>query len=263
MGQKTHPTGFRLGVIKKWDSNWYAEGSYVESLHSDLQLRRYIKKELYHAGISSVQIERKGKQVKINIFAARPGIIIGKKGQEVDKLKSQIQKMLAGKELFLNIKEERKPEISAQLVAESIATQLERRVAFRRAMKKSVSTAMRFGAKGIRINCSGRLAGAEIARMEWYREGRVPLHTLRADIDYGTAEAHTTYGIIGVKVWIFRGEVYFGKDARRLEEQRKIRSQKHIEEAVEAAKAEMGITEPADARRGSPVDDASADEFEE
>lgn len=263
MGQKTHPIGFRLGVIKKWDSTWYAEGNYVESLHSDLQLRRFIKKELYHAGISSVLIERKGKQVKVNIFAARPGIIIGKKGQEVDKLKAQIQKMLAGKELFLNIKEERKPEISAQLVAESIATQLERRVAFRRAMKKSVSTAMRFGAKGIRINCSGRLAGAEIARMEWYREGRVPLHTLRADIDYGTAEAHTTYGIIGVKVWIFRGEIYFGKDARRLEEQRKIRSQKQVEDAVEAAKAEMGIAAPVEGRKARPADDASADEFEE
>jgi small subunit ribosomal protein S3 len=263
MGQKTHPIGFRLGVIKKWDSNWYAEGTYVESLHSDLRLRRYIKKELYHAGISSVQIERKGKQVKINIFAARPGIIIGKKGQEVDKLKAQIQKMLAGKELFLNIKEERKPEISAQLVAESIATQLERRVAFRRAMKKSVSTAMRFGAKGIRINCSGRLAGAEIARMEWYREGRVPLHTLRADIDYGTAEAHTTYGIIGIKVWIFRGEIYFGKDARRLEEQRKIRSQKQIEEAVEAARAEMGITGATAVRGKDAADNATAEEVEE
>ncbi|MBI4665576.1 MAG: 30S ribosomal protein S3 [Nitrospinae bacterium] len=243
MGQKTHPLGFRLGIIKKWESNWYAEGSYADNLHSDLKLRAFIKKELYHAGVSSVQLERKGKQVKVNIFAARPGIIIGKKGQEVDKLKSQVQKMLAGSEVFLNIKEERKPEINAQLVAENIALQLERRVAFRRAMKKAVSTAMRFGAKGIRVNASGRLAGAEIARMEWYREGRVPLHTIRADIDFGFAEAKTTYGIIGVKVWLFRGEVYFGKDARRLEEQRKLRSQRQIEEAVEAAKAEMGIGE--------------------
>jgi len=242
MGQKTHPTGFRIGIIKKWESSWYAEGaSFAENLHSDIKLRKFVKKELYHSGVASVQIERKGKQVKVNIFSAKPGIIIGKKGQEVDKLKANIQKMLPGQEVFLNIKEERKPEINAQLVAENIAMQLERRVAFRRAMKKAVSTALRFGAKGIRVNCSGRLAGAEIARAEWYREGRVPLHTLRADVDFGFAEARTTFGVIGVKTWVYKGDVYFGKDARRLEEQRKLRSQKQIEEAVEAAKADLAV----------------------
>ncbi|MBF0170137.1 MAG: 30S ribosomal protein S3 [Nitrospinae bacterium] len=239
MGHKTHPTGFRLGIIKKWDSTWYAEKDYAANLHSDLKIRDFVKKELYHAGIASVQIERKGKQLRVNIFAARPGIIIGKRGQEVDKLKARLQAMHPDNEVALNIKEERKPELSAQLVAESIALQLERRVAFRRAMKKSVGTAMRFGAKGIRINCAGRLAGAEIARTEWYREGRVPLHTIRADIDYGFAEARTTFGVIGIKVWLFRGEVLFGKEARRLEEQRKLRSQKQIEVVVEAAKADL------------------------
>lgn len=239
MGQKVHPTGFRLGAIKDWESNWYTEASYADYLHSDMQVRKFIKKDLYHAGISSIQVERKGNQIKINIFAARPGIIIGKKGQEVDRLKRRIQKMLPGKEIFLNIKEVRKPEINAQLVAENIALQLERRVAFRRAMKKSISTSMRFGAKGVRINCAGRLAGAEIARTEWYREGRVPLHTIRANIEYGFAEAKTTFGIIGVKVWVYLGDIYFGKEARRLEEQRKLRNQLKIEEAVEAAKADL------------------------
>ena len=244
MGQKTHPTGFRLGIIKNWDSNWYAErGDYADTLHSDLAVRDFIKKELYHAGIARIGIERKGKQAKINIFAARPGIIIGKRGQEVDRLKKQIQKRLPGLEIYLNIKEERKPEISAQLVAENIAMQLIRRIAFRRAMKKTVGSSLRFGAKGIRVQCSGRLAGSEIARTEWYREGRVPLHTIRANVEYGFAEAKTTYGIIGIKVWIFKGDVYFGKEARRLEEQRKIRSQKKVEEAVEAAKADLGIDE--------------------
>ncbi len=239
MGQKTHPTGFRLGIIKDWESNWYAKASYVEYLHTDLKLRAHIKKKLYHAGISSIKIERKGKQIKINIFAARPGIIIGKRGQEVDRLKVSIQQMVPENEIFLNIKEVRKPELNPQLVAESIALQLERRVAFRRAMKKSVSTTMRFGAKGIRINCAGRLAGAEIARTEWYREGRVPLHTIRADVSYGVAEANTTFGIIGIKVWIFTGEVLSGRDARRLETQKKLRAQKQIEEAVEAAKVSL------------------------
>lgn len=243
MGQKTHPIGFRVGIIKGWESNWYSEKGYAENLHSDLRLRKMIKKDLYHAGISSVQIERKGNNVRLHINAARPGIIIGKKGHEVDKLKKSIQAALPGKELFLNIKEERKPELSAQLVAENVALQLERRVAFRRAMKKAVATSMRFNAKGIRINCAGRLAGAEIARTEWYREGRVPLHTIRADIDYGFAEANTTFGIIGIKTWIFRGNFYFGKEARKLEEQRKMRSQKHIEEVVEAAKVDLAKEE--------------------
>ena len=245
MGQKTHPIGFRLGIIKSWDSNWYAErGDYANLLHNDMGIRDYIKKELYHAGIARVTIERKSKQIKVNIFAARPGIIIGKKGQEVERLRTQLQKQFPEGEMQLNIKEERKPELSAQLVAENIAMQLIRRIAFRRAMKKTVSTSMRFGAKGIRVQCSGRLAGSEIARTEWYREGRVPLHTIRANVEYGVAEAKTTYGIIGVKVWIFKGEVYFGKEARRLEEQRKIRSQKQVDVAVEAAKADLGITDP-------------------
>jgi small subunit ribosomal protein S3 len=247
MGQKTHPVGFRLGVIKKWESNWFAEKDYADNLHADLKIRTFIKKELYHAGIARVEIERKGKQLRVNIFAARPGIIIGKKGQEVDKLKTRLQKMWPGNEIYLNIKEERKPELSAQLVAENIALQLERRVAFRRAMKKAVGTSMRFGAKGIRVNCAGRLAGAEIARTEWYREGRVPLHTIRADIDFGFAEARTTFGVIGVKVWLFKSEVLFGKEARRLEEQRKIRSQKQIEEVVSAAKADLGSEDTSEA----------------
>jgi len=257
MGQKVHPTGFRLGTIRDWESNWYTEGSYSDFLHGDLKVRKFIKKELYHAGIANIQIERKGKQLKINIFAARPGIIIGKRGQEVDKLKEQVQKRFPDREIFINIKEVRKPELNAQLVAENIALQLERRVAFRRAMKKSVSTAMRFGAKGIRINCAGRLARAEIARTEWYREGRVPLHTIRADIDYGFAEAKTTFGIIGVKVWLFLGEIYTGRDARRLEEQRKLRSQKQIEEAVEAAKADLGLQ--AEAGAGDSPDSKKAE----
>lgn len=240
MGQKTHPIGFRLGIIKSWDSNWYAEGaSYADLLQADMGIRNYIKKDLYHAGIARVTIERKSKQLKVNIFAARPGIIIGKRGQEVEKLRVQLQKRFPGGEIQLNIKEERKPELSAQLVAENIAMQLVRRIAFRRAMKKTVATSMRFGAKGIRVQCSGRLAGSEIARTEWYREGRVPLHTIRANVDYGVAEAKTTYGIIGIKIWIFKGEIYFGKEARRLEEQRKIRSQKQVDVAVEAAKADL------------------------
>lgn len=213
MGQKTHPTGFRLGVIKPWLSNWYAQANYAKQLHEDLALRKYIKKALFHAGISRVEIERRTKQIRINIHTARPGIIIGKKGAEVDQLKASLVKMIGDKiDLSLNILEIRRPELDATLVAENIAMQLEKRVAFRRAMKKSVLTTMRFGAKGVRINCSGRLGGAEIARMEWYREGRVPLHTLRADIDYGTAEAHTTFGLIGVKVWIFHGEVIKRRD---------------------------------------------------
>lgn len=206
MGQKVHPVGFRLGVIRTWDSKWYAEGDYARLLHEDVKLRAYLKKRLYHAGISKIELERAASKAKINIFAARPGIIIGKKGSEVEALKKELAK-LTDKEVFINIQEVRKPEIDAQLVAENVALQLERRVAFRRAMKKSVSQALKFGAQGIKINCSGRLGGAEMSRTEWYREGRVPLHTLRADIDYGFAEAKTTYGIIGVKVLIFKGEV--------------------------------------------------------
>lgn len=210
MGQKVHPIGFRLGVIRTWDSKWFATGDYAALLHEDIKLRNYLKKRLFHAGISKIELERAASKAKINIFAARPGIIIGKKGSEVEALKKELAK-LTDKEVFINIQEVRKPEIDAQLVAENVALQLERRVAFRRAMKKSVSQALKFGAKGIKINCSGRLGGAEMSRTEWYREGQVPLHTLRADIDYGFAEAKTTYGIIGVKVLIYKGEV-LGKD---------------------------------------------------
>jgi len=206
LGQKVHPIGFRLGVIRTWDSKWYAEGDYSQLLHEDIKLRNYLKKRLFHAGIAKIELERAASKAKVNIFAARPGIIIGKKGSEVEALKKELAK-LTDKEVFINIQEVRKPEIDAQLVAESVALQLERRVAFRRAMKKSVSQALKFGAQGIKITCSGRLGGAEMSRTEWYREGRVPLHTLRADIDYGFAEAKTTYGIIGVKVLIFKGEV--------------------------------------------------------
>ncbi|PLX78878.1 MAG: 30S ribosomal protein S3 [Desulfuromonas sp.] len=206
MGQKVHPIGFRLGVIKTWESRWFATQDYAGLVHEDIKLRDYLKKRLYHAGISRIEIERAASKAKVNIFAARPGIIIGKKGAEVEALKRELSK-LTDKEVFLNIQEVRKPEIDAQLVAENVALQMERRVAFRRAMKKAVGQALKFGAKGIKIECSGRLGGAEMSRREWYREGRVPLHTLRADIDYGFTEAKTTYGIIGVKVLIFKGEV--------------------------------------------------------
>jgi small subunit ribosomal protein S3 len=206
MGQKTHPIGFRLGIIKTWTSKWYEEKNYAKWLHEDLKLKKFIKKKLNHAGISAIEIERAANKAKINVYTARPGIVIGKRGAGVEQLKKEIQ-ALTDNEVYLNIQEVRKAEVNAQLVAENIATQLERRVAFRRAMKKAVATAMKFGAKGIKIHCGGRLGGAEMARREWYREGRVPLHTLRADIDYGFAEAHTTYGCIGVKCWIFKGEV--------------------------------------------------------
>ncbi|MFO0574636.1 MAG: 30S ribosomal protein S3 [Polyangia bacterium] len=206
MGQKTHPIGFRLGIIKSWTSKWYEEKNYSKWLHEDIRLKSEIKKRLSHAGIAAVEIERAANKAKINIYTARPGIVIGKRGAGVEQLKKDIQ-ALTDNEIFLNIQEVRKPETNAQLVAENIATQLERRVAFRRAMKKAIQTAMKFGAKGIRVSSSGRLGGAEMARYEWYREGRVPLHTLRADIDYGFAQAYTTYGVIGVKCWIFKGEV--------------------------------------------------------
>lgn len=206
MGQKINPIGFRLGVIKTWDSKWYSKADYAKLLHEDIKLREFLKKRLYHSGVSKIEIERAANKAKINIYTARPGLIIGKKGSEVETLKRDLTK-LTDKEVYLNIQEVRKPELDAQLVAENVALQLERRVAFRRAMKKSVTTALKFGAKGIRITCSGRLGGAEMSRTEWYREGRVPLHTLRADIDYGFSEAKTTYGIIGIKVLIFKGEV--------------------------------------------------------
>ncbi len=206
MGQKVHPVGFRLGVIRSWNSNWYEEKNYARCLKEDDVLRKYVKKACENAGVAKVEIERAANKVKISIHTARPGIVIGRKGAEIDRLKGELGK-LTSSEVILHIEEVRKPELDAQLVAETVATQLVRRVAFRRAMKKAVGTAMKMGAGGIRICCSGRLGGAEMARQEWYREGRVPLHTLRADIQYGYAIAKTTYGTIGVKVWIFRGEV--------------------------------------------------------
>lgn len=210
MGQKVHPIGFRLGVIKTWDSKWYAEADYAKYLHEDIAIRKYLKKRLYTSGVSKIEIERAANKTKINIHTARPGLIIGKKGSEVETIKKELS-TLTSKEIFINIHEVRKPELDAQLVAENVALQLERRIAFRRAMKKSVTSALKFGAKGIRITCSGRLGGAEMSRTEWYREGRVPLHTLRADIDYGFAEAKTTYGLIGIKVLIFKGEILPGQ----------------------------------------------------
>jgi small subunit ribosomal protein S3 len=210
VGHKTHPIGQRIGIIRTWESRWYREKGYAEQLHEDLQIRKYIKDRLYHAGISRIEIERlgekEGQKIRVIIHTARPGIIIGKKGAEVEKLRKDLEQM-TGKQVSVDIKEIRKPELDAQLVAENIALQLEKRVAYRRAMKKAVASAMRFGAQGIKVQCAGRLAGAEIARREWYREGRVPLHTFRADIDYGFAEAKTTYGVIGVKVWIYKGDV--------------------------------------------------------
>ncbi len=206
MGQKVHPTGFRLGIIKTWDSRWFSKKSYALLLHEDIRIRKIVKERLMHAGVAKIEIERAGQKAKINIYTARPGIIIGKKGAEVDKLKKDLE-ALTGKQIYINIQEIRRPELDAQLVAENIALQLERRIAFRRAMKKAVTSALRLGAQGIKITCAGRLAGAEIARTEWYREGRVPLHTLRADINYGFHEARTTMGQIGVKVWIYKGDV--------------------------------------------------------
>jgi len=201
VGQKVHPTGFRLGINKTWVSRWYAENDFGKLLQEDLTIRKYLKKKLYQAGVSKIEIERATNKIRINIFTSRPGMVIGRKGAEIDQLKKELQ-TITDKEIYINIHEVKKPDLDAQLVAESIALQLIRRVAFRRAIKKSVSTALKFGALGIKVSCSGRLGGAEIARQEWYREGRVPLHTLRANIDYGFAEALTTYGLIGVKVWI-------------------------------------------------------------
>jgi small subunit ribosomal protein S3 len=210
LGQKVNPIGFRLGGIKTWRSQWFSEKNYSALIHEDINIRRYLKKKLYHAGVSRIEIERAANKAKVNIYSARPGIIIGKKGSEIEKLKKELENV-SKSEIIINILEVRKPEVDAQLVAENVALQLERRVAFRRAMKKCVTSSLKFGAKGIRVNCAGRLGGAEMARSEWYREGRVPLHTLRADIDWGFAEANTAYGLIGVKVWIFHGEVLPGK----------------------------------------------------
>ena len=220
MGHKVNPVGLRLGVNRTWDSRWFAGADYSKLLHEDLKLRGHLRQKLSGAGVSRVVIERPAKKPRVTIYAARPGVVIGKKGQDIENLRKDLARM-AKSEVALNIVEIRKPEIDAKLVADNIAQQLERRVAFRRAMKRAVQSAMRLGAEGIRINCSGRLGGAEIARMEWYREGRVPLHTLRADVDYGVATAFTTYGTCGVKVWIFKGEILehdpFGSEKRALE----------------------------------------------
>jgi small subunit ribosomal protein S3 len=207
LGQKVNPIGLRLGIVKDWQSRWFSEDKYRDFLLEDLKIRRYIKEKLYRAGISQINIERLANQLKIVIKTARPGIVIGRKGSEVEKLRQEIQDMVGNKNIQISVEEVPVPEIDAQLVAENIAFQIERRISYRRAMKQAIARALRMGAKGIKISCSGRLGGAEIAREEWYREGRLPLHTLRADIDYGFAEALTTYGKIGVKVWIFKGEV--------------------------------------------------------
>lgn len=225
MGQKVHPTGIRLGIVKDHNSIWYASGQgYAENLLNDLQVREYILKQLQQASVSRVLIERPAQNARITIYTARPGIVIGKKGEDVEKLRNKLGEMM-GVPVQINIEEVRKPELDAQLVADSVASQLERRVMFRRAMKRAVQNAMRIGAEGIKIQVSGRLGGAEIARTEWYREGRVPLHTLRADIDYATSEASTTYGIIGVKVWVFKGEILGGIEQVRAERASKQKQQ--------------------------------------
>jgi small subunit ribosomal protein S3 len=219
LGQKTHPIGFRLGVIRTWDSRWFAKKEYADWLMEDQRIRRYIRQRLKKAGIAHVEIERAPKKVSINIHAARPGMVIGRKGSEVDKLRDELHHLTGNKSVYLNIVEVKKPEKNAQLVAEHIALQLEQRVSFRRAMKKTISSAIRMGVKGIRVKCGGRLGGAEMARVEQYREGRVPLHTLRADIDYATSTARTTFGAIGVKVWIYNGDI-FPNEVRRQAEAR-------------------------------------------
>ncbi|MHB8765420.1 MAG: 30S ribosomal protein S3 [Deferrisomatales bacterium] len=215
MGQKVHPYGFRVGVNKPWLSRWFGSREYAKTLHEDLELRRFLKKELEQAGVSTIEIERVANKVRVEIHTARPGIVIGKKGAEIERLRKVLAGK-AGKEFLINVREVKRPELDAQLVAENIAGQLKRRVSFRRAMKRAVSSAMKLGAEGIRVSCAGRLGGAEIARSEWYREGRVPLHTLRADIDYGFAESFTTYGAIGVKVTIFKGELLSDAEGPRL-----------------------------------------------
>lgn len=211
MGQKVNPIGLRLGIVKTWESRWYAGKNYADYILEDHKIRAFLKKKLYHAGISKIEIERSSRRIRLRIYTSRPGIVIGKKGAEIAELKQILERMLKN-EVLIDIQEVRKPEIDAQLVAENVALQIERRVAFRRAMKRGIQSAMRFGAEGVKIICAGRLGGAEMARTEWYAEGRVPLHTLRADIDYGFVEAHTTYGLIGIKVFIFKGEI-LEKDA--------------------------------------------------
>jgi len=206
LGQKVNPIGLRLGIVKTWESRWYADKNYADYIHEDYDLRKFLKDKLYHAGVSRIEIERSSKRIRLRIFTARPGIVIGKKGAEIEQLKKEIEKRVT-QEVFIDIQEVRKPEIDAQLLAENVAQQIVRRVAFRRAMKRGVTSAIRFGAQGVKIICSGRLGGAEMARTEWYKEGRIPLHTLRADIDYGFTEARTTYGAIGIKVFIFKGEI--------------------------------------------------------
>jgi len=210
MGQKVHPVGLRVGINRTWNSRWFAGSEFASLVVEDQEIRRFLKKRLHQAGVSNIEIEREGNKVKLRIYTSRPGIIIGKRGVEIENLKKEIETKIR-REVFIDIKEVRRPELEAQLIAENIAMQLVRRVAFRRAMKKSVASAIRFGAQGIKISCSGRLGGAEMARREWYREGRVPLHTLRADIDYGFAEAFTTYGVIGVKVTLYKGEIWPNK----------------------------------------------------
>jgi len=214
VGQKTHPYGFRLGYNKTWRSRWYADRDYAKLLHEDLRLRKGLKARLSHAGVSEIDIERTANKIRVNIYSARPGIIIGRKGAEVDKLGAELRASY-GQDIHINIQEIQRPEIEAQLIAESIASQLVRRVTFRRAMRRALENALRFGAQGVKIRCSGRLNGTEIARSEWYQEGRLPLHTLKADIDYGLAEAFTTYGAIGVKVWVYKGELHRSKAHRR------------------------------------------------
>jgi small subunit ribosomal protein S3 len=206
LGQKVNPISLRLGIVKTWESRWFAGKKYADYIFEDYQIRKFIKEKLHHAGVAKIEIERSTRRVRLRIFTARPGIVIGKKGSEIEKLKKQLEGRVS-QEVLIDIQEVRKPEVDAQLVAENVAMQIERRVAFRRAMKRGVTSAMRFGAQGVKIICSGRLGGAEMARTEWYREGRVPLHTLRADIDYGTTEARTTYGIVGIKVFVFHGEI--------------------------------------------------------
>src|SRR6202035_789098 len=215
MGQKVHPYGFRLGYTKPWKSRWFVERDYDKLLLEDIKLKNELKEKLKSAGVSSIEIERPGNKLRIIIKTARPGIIIGRKGAEIDKLKAELQKRTAGKDIFVDIQEVHKPELDAQLVSESIALQLEKRVAFRRAMRKAVDSALRFGCKGIKVRVSGRLNGAEIARTEWYLQGRLPLHTLRADIDYGFTEANTTYGVIGIKCWVYKGEILPGGGPRK------------------------------------------------
>jgi len=238
MGQKVNPIGLRLGINRNWESRWFPNFKTAPAaLGEDHKIRTFLKKELYYAGVSNIIIERTVKRLRVTIVAARPGIIIGKKGADIEKLKAALQKLI-GKQISVNIKEEKKAQVSAQLVAENVATQLERRVAFRRAMKKVMQGAQRSGAKGIKVSVAGRLGGAEMARTEWYLEGRVPLHTLRAKIDYGFAEAHTTYGIVGVKVWIFKGEVLTKGIPAEAKEEKKERSRKRAPRREKSGKAE-------------------------